>query len=220
MYVYVYIYIYVHTHRQVIWMSKWFPNEVIQNIYEHDGSYKVHVDKVSIQLKTHYIMYRCNLCCKPFNHCCCYCEVRNTYRRFCYQIYGQWGHSICVLSVAGLQGNGSHRRRSILQTPVVARPAQNWGARPRSSRGSWGPSPRSRRRLAAASPRCAVNIHLSLLDLLMGDNLLPIYGRVPLWRGRPHALAFSHPALEGVEQGGKPGLRLGMGNPWRVATPF
>ena len=60
------------------------PSNIIQHIYEHDDIYKITFDK---QLSAHCFKYNCHICFKPWNNCCCYCEICNTYLKLCRQIY-------------------------------------------------------------------------------------------------------------------------------------
>ena len=66
------------------------PSAIIQFIYEYDPTYKVEIGKVLKQLTAHCFIYRCCICCKHYNNCCCYCSVCKTYKTYlklCQQIY-------------------------------------------------------------------------------------------------------------------------------------
>ncbi len=63
------------------------PIDIIRNIYEYDNTFKIEFDKVLRQLRCYSFVYRCSICCKPWNRCCCYCKVCKTYLKFCQQIY-------------------------------------------------------------------------------------------------------------------------------------
>ena len=63
------------------------PNDIIRNIYEYDNTYRDQFDETLIQLRCHCLIYRCEICFKPYNKCFCYCNVCKTYLRFCKQIY-------------------------------------------------------------------------------------------------------------------------------------
>ena len=61
--------------------------EVIRQIYEYDNTFNIKSDKVLKQLTAHCFIYNCRICFKPYNICCCYCSVYETYLQFCQQIY-------------------------------------------------------------------------------------------------------------------------------------
>ena len=63
------------------------PSTIVQHIYEYDNIYKIKFDNVLKQLTAHCFIYRCCICCKPYNKCYCYCQVCKTYLKFCQQIY-------------------------------------------------------------------------------------------------------------------------------------
>ena len=63
------------------------PIEVMRQIYEYDSTYNIKFDKVLKQLSAHCFIYRCQICFKPYNNCCCYCAVCETYLKLCHQIY-------------------------------------------------------------------------------------------------------------------------------------
>ena len=63
------------------------PIDIIRNIYEYDNTFKIEFDKVLRQLRCFCLIYRCEICFKPYNKCFCYCNVCKTYLRFCKQIY-------------------------------------------------------------------------------------------------------------------------------------
>ena len=39
------------------------------------------------QMMAHCFIYNCHICFKPWNNCCCYCEICKTYLEFRHQIY-------------------------------------------------------------------------------------------------------------------------------------
>ena len=63
------------------------PSTIIQHIYEYDNTSKIKFDKVLKQMMAHCFIYNCRTCFKPYNNCCCYCVVCQTYLKFCQQIY-------------------------------------------------------------------------------------------------------------------------------------
>ena len=63
------------------------PIEVIRTIYEYDNTYKIKFGKVLKQMMAHMFIYRCCICCKPYNKCYCYNAVCKTYLKFCQHIY-------------------------------------------------------------------------------------------------------------------------------------
>ena len=63
------------------------PIEVIRKTCEYDYTYKIKFDKVLKQLSAHCFTYNCHKCFKPWNNCCCYCDVCKTYLKLCHQIY-------------------------------------------------------------------------------------------------------------------------------------
>ena len=63
------------------------PSTIVQHIYEYDNTYNIKFDKVLKQLTAHCCIYRCCMCCKPYNKCYCYCQVCKTYLKLCHQIY-------------------------------------------------------------------------------------------------------------------------------------
>ena len=63
------------------------PFGIIRQIYSYDPTYKYIFDKVSISLKVHCFIYRCDQCCRHYNDCYCYCKTCETFLRFCKQLY-------------------------------------------------------------------------------------------------------------------------------------
>ena len=60
---------------------------IIIIIYEYAYTYNIKFDKVLKQLSAHCFIYNCHKCFKPWNNCCCYCDVCKTYLKLCHQIY-------------------------------------------------------------------------------------------------------------------------------------
>ena len=63
------------------------PVEFIRKIYEDDNISKIKFGKVLKQLTAHCFIYNCHICFKPWNNCCCYCEICRTYLNFCHHIF-------------------------------------------------------------------------------------------------------------------------------------
>ena len=63
------------------------PIEVIKKFYDYDSTYRDVFNKVMVQLRCHFFIYKCHECCKPWNKCFCYCDVCRTYLKFCHQLY-------------------------------------------------------------------------------------------------------------------------------------
>lgn len=63
------------------------PIEITRKIYEYDSTYRDVFNRVLIQLRVNFYIYNCHECCKKWQKCMCYCDVCNTYLKFCHQIY-------------------------------------------------------------------------------------------------------------------------------------
>lgn len=63
------------------------PIEITRKIYEYDNTYRDQFDKTLRHLRCYCLIYRCEICFKPYNKCFCFCKVCKTYLRFCKQIY-------------------------------------------------------------------------------------------------------------------------------------
>ena len=63
------------------------PIEVMRTTYEYYYTYNIKFDKMLKQLSAHCFIYNGHKCFKPWNNCCCYCSVCNTYLKLCHQIY-------------------------------------------------------------------------------------------------------------------------------------
>ena len=63
------------------------PIQITRETYSYDSTYRNVFNKVMVQLKVHFFIYNCNLCCKPWNSCYCWCPVCKTYLKFCHQIF-------------------------------------------------------------------------------------------------------------------------------------